>query len=570
MRYKAFVAMFAIVGLIWAILNTLMPYGLKIIIDKAVRFSNDGDNFFEVIQPYILFYLLVWIVLCLDMRLLDWIKLKLFPSMRKDVMTDNFSYLNQHSYNYFQNNFSGSLINKIVDLQGGVVDILTIIDDSYAQILGLIIAALTLLIVHPFFALLLLVWVTTFLSISFYFLKPIRNLSLIFAQARSSLVGKMVDSISNIINIRLFAKNNYENAYIQRSIIDTIQKDRNMLSKIIKMRLLLDLSLILFLGCNLFLLGKMYSQHLVSVGDFSFIISLSMGIFFNLFFLTGQFVNFSEQVGKCNQALSILNEAHEIVDQENAYPLKITEGKIQFKDVSFHYKEGEKLFQNKNIQIHSGEKVGLVGFSGSGKSTFVNLILRLFEIEKGEITIDDQNINQVTQSSLRENIALIPQDVSLFHRSLIDNIRYGQITATDAEVIEASKKAHCDEFICKLQDGYKSLVGERGIKLSGGQRQRIAIARAILKNAPILILDEATSALDSVTEKYIQDALHYLMQGKTTIVIAHRLSTLSEMDRILVFDNGTIIEDGTHEQLIKLSGHYAKLWHMQAGGFLPE
>jgi len=569
-RYKALVSMFAIVGLIWAITNTLMPYVLKLIIDKAVLLDDVRATFIDAVQPYIFLYLLVWVIVCLDMRLLDWIKLKLFPSLREDVMSDNFAYLNQHSYHYFQNNFSGSLINKIVDLQGGIVDILAIIDDCYAQILGLIIAAIVLLVVHPLFAWILIGWVASFLFIAFYFLKPIKNLSLVFAEARSSLVGKMVDSISNIINIRLFARNQYENKYINQAIADTIQKDRTMLSKIIKMRLFLDVSLIIFLGINLFILGRMYSQHLVTVGDFSFIISLSMNIFFNLFFITGQFVNFSEQVGKCKQALSILNAAHDIVDKKNAFPLKITEGKIKFKEVSFHYKEGAKLFQNKNIEIQPGEKIGLVGFSGSGKSTFVNLILRLFEVEQGEITIDNQNINQVTQSSLRENIALIPQDISLFHRSLMDNIRYGLATATDAEVVDASKKAHCDEFICKLDEGYQSMVGERGIKLSGGQRQRIAIARAILKNARILILDEATSALDSVTEKYIQDALHYLMQGKTTIVVAHRLSTLSEMDRILVFDNGVIIEDGAHEQLIKRKGHYAKLWHMQAGGFLPS
>ncbi|MDP3706277.1 MAG: ABC transporter ATP-binding protein [Legionellaceae bacterium] len=569
-RYKSLVAMFGIVGLVWAITNTLMPYMLKIIIDKAVGLDGVSTTFFHTVQPYVLLYLLVWIVLCLNMRLLDWIKLKLFPSLREDVMSDNFAYLNQHSYHYFQNNFAGSLVNKIVDLQGGVVDILTIIDDCYAQILALIIAAFTLLVVHPLFAFLLLCWVTSFLLIAFCFLKPIKNLSLLFAEARSSLVGKMVDSISNIINIRLFAKNHDENEYMNQSIADTIQKDRNMLSKIITMRLLLDLSLITFLAFNLLLLCKLYGQHMVTVGDFSFIISLSMGIFFNLFFLAGQLVTFSEEVGKCNQALSILNAEHDIVDQENAHPLKITAGKIEFKEVGFHYKEGAKLFQNKSITIHSGEKIGLVGFSGSGKSTFVNLILRLFEVEHGEITIDNQNINQVTQASLRANITLIPQDISLFHRSLMENIRYGRDQATDTEVIEASKKAHCDEFICKLDHGYQSMVGERGIKLSGGQRQRIAIARAILRNARILILDEATSALDSVTEKYIQEALHDLMQGKTTIVVAHRLSTLSEMDRILVFDNGVIIEDGTHNQLIKLNGHYAKLWHMQAGGFLPE
>ena len=211
-----------------------------------------------------------------------------------------------------------------------------------------------------------------------------------------------------------------------------------------------------------------------------------------------------------------------------------------------------------------------MGFSGSGKSTFVNLILRLFEVEVGEITIDGQNINAVTQESLRESVAFIPQDISLFHRTLIENIRYGRSDASDAEVIEAAKKAHCHEFISQLNDGYESMVGERGIKLSGGQRQRIAIARALLKNAPILILDEATSALDSVTEKYIQDALHHLMQGKTTLVIAHRLSTLSAMDRILVLDNGQIIENGTHAELLQHQGHYATMWHMQAGGFLPE
>ena len=213
--------------------------------------------------------------------------------------------------------------------------------------------------------------------------------------------------------------------------------------------------------------------------------------------------------------------------------------------------------------------MGLVGFSGSGKSTFVNLILRLFDIESGQILIDGQDIQEITQESLREHIGLIPQDISLFHRTLLENISYGAPKASKAEVIEASKKAHCHEFITQLQDGYQSLVGERGIKLSGGQRQRIAIARALLKNAPILILDEATSALDSVTESYIQEALHLLMQGKTTLVIAHRLSTLSAMDRILVFNKGRIIEDGTHIQLLRQNGHYTRMWQMQAGGFMP-
>ena len=550
--YKGYLAIFAFVALFWAITNTLQPYILKIIIDKVAGFQGDKVSAFAAIQPYIFLYIVLWVILCLDMRLLDWAKLKLFPSLRQDAMSKMFAYLNQHSHQYFQNNFAGSLINKVVDMQGGIVDILTILDDVYAQVLGLTIAIVTLLLIHPIFAFILVAWVVVFLAITFLFLKSIQNLSHVFAEARSSLVGKMVDSISNIVNIRLFAKHRYENSYVGESIAYTVQQDRNMLAKIIHMRIWWDVSIVALLGINLWMLGKMYSQNLVTVGDFR------------------QFVSFSEQVGKCRQALTIINAAHDIVDIKDAKPLVVTQGEIQFKDVSFHYGDGAKLFQNKNILIHAGEKVGLVGFSGSGKSTFVNLILRLFEVESGSITIDHQNINDVLQESLRENIALIPQDISLFHRTRLENIRYGCSNTSDEDVIDASKKAHCHEFISQLNEGYQSMVGERGIKLSGGQRQRIAIARAILKNAPILILDEATSALDSVTEKYIQDALHHLMRGKTTIVIAHRLSTLSEMDRILVFDNGQIIEDGTHEELIKLNGHYAKMWHMQAGGFLPE
>jgi len=568
--YKGYLAIFAFVALFWAITNTLQPYILKIIIDKVAGFQGDRVAAFSLIQPYIVLYIFLWVVLCVNMRLLDWAKLKLFPSLRQDAMAKMFAYLNQHSHYYFQNNFAGSLINKISDMQGGIVDIITILDDVYAQVLGLTIAIVTLLLIHPIFAFILVGWVIVFLSITFLFLKSIQNLSHVFAEARSSLVGKMVDSISNIVNIRLFAKHQYENNYVGNSIADTVQKDRNMLAKIIHMRIWWDISIIALLGVNLWMLGTMYSQNLVTVGDFSFIISLSISILWNLWFIAGQFVSFSEQIGKCRQALSIINSPHDIVDIKDAKPLVVTQGEIQFKEVSFHYNDGGRLFQNKNILIHAGEKVGLVGFSGSGKSTFVNLILRLFEVESGQIIIDHQNINEVAQESLRENIALIPQDISLFHRTLIENIRYGSSAASDEEVIEASKKAHCHEFISQLNEGYQSMVGERGIKLSGGQRQRIAIARAILKNAPILILDEATSALDSVTEKYIQDALHHLMRDKTTIVIAHRLSTLSEMDRILVFDNGQIIEDDTHAELIKQNKHYAKMWHMQAGGFLPE
>lgn len=561
---------FMAVGLIWAFLNTLTPYVLKLLIDTAVNFKGPIREVFQALKPYIIFYPFTWLLLCINMRFLDFIKIKTFPSLREDILSSQFSYLIQHEYKYFQNHFSGNLANKIVDLQGGIVNILTIIDDCYAQTVALIIALLILLIVHPIFALILIVWVILFLAITFYFLKPIQELSLVFAEARSSLMGKMVDGASNIINIRLFARNTYENTIMKQSIGDCVQKDRNMLQKIMYMRMVGDISILIFLTANLWTLGVLYAKGQVTLGDFSFIITLSISILWNLWFLTGQFVNFSEEVGRCQQALRIIEEPLGIQDISHAKPLQVNHAKIEFKNVCFHFNEGKSLFQNKSVIIPAGQKVGLVGFSGSGKSTFVNLILRLFELESGQILIDSQDIKTVTQASLREQISFIPQDTSLFHRSIMDNIRYGNVHASDEDVIQAALLAHADEFIQDLPEGYQSLVGERGVKLSGGQRQRIAIARAILKNAPILILDEATSALDSKTEQYIQESLNFLMKTKTTIVIAHRLSTLTQMDRILVFDKGRIVEDGSHIELLNQESLYKHLWETQVSGFIGD
>ncbi|VEB38923.1 ABC transporter ATP-binding protein [Legionella cherrii] len=554
----------------WGINNALSPYVLKLIIDKVAAFSGNKSALFDAIKPYIIVYITLWVLIAMDMRFSDWLRLKLFPYLRYDLVNNMFAYLNQHSHRYFQNNFAGSLSNKISDMTAGTISIFTTIDDAAAQIVGIIIAIISMLLVQPIFALILFVWAITFLGVAIVYFKPVQDLSNIFATSKTTLVGKIVDSISNITNLRLFSRADFENQVIRNATQDTTDKDQTMQWTILKMRIYWDVSIIVLIAANLSMLVVMYSKGQVSIGDFSFVISLSLSIFYNLWYLASQFVHFAEELGKCRQALTLISEPHEITDQPDAQPLTVSQGRIEFQNVSFHYDEGAHLFKNKSVVIEPGQKIGLVGLSGSGKSTFVNLILRLFDVESGKILIDGQNIREVTQESLRENIAMIPQDVTLFHRTLIENIRYGRIDATDAEVVAASKKAHCHEFISKLPEQYDALVGERGIKLSGGQRQRIAIARAMLKNAPILILDEATSALDSLTEKLIQDGLHVLMQNRTTIVIAHRLSTLSEMDRILVFEKGRIIEDGSHEELLKIPSHYSRMWKMQAGGFLPD
>ncbi|WP_395461716.1 ABC transporter ATP-binding protein [Wolbachia endosymbiont (group A) of Therophilus tumidulus] len=326
----------------------------------------------------------------------------------------------------------------------------------------------------------------------------------------------------------------------------------------------------IMMAFSAYFLVYLYGKNLVTIGDFALILGLSMETGHMMWFTMSEVDEFNKAAGRCKQSLSSLMIPLEILDKSNASVLKCDRGQITFNNVKFHYNGTEPLFQNKSIKIKAGQKVGLVGYSGGGKSTFVNLILRIYDVTDGTISIDGQDIRNVTQDSLHKNIGMIPQDPSLFHRTLMENIRYGKTDASDDEVIEAAKKAHAHEFISKLPQGYDSLVGERGIKLSGGQRQRIAIARAILKNAPILILDEATSQLDSVTESNIQESLWELMQDKTTIVIAHRLSTLLHMDRILVFDQGKIVEDGTHQELLDKNGMYKTLWDAQVGGFLPD
>jgi len=308
----------------------------------------------------------------------------------------------------------------------------------------------------------------------------------------------------------------------------------------------------------------------IGVGDFTMSIGLALLIISDARNLTRRFLEFFEYVGNVANGVDTIVRPHDIVDTADAKPLNITQGRIEFRNVKFGYDPAQPVFDGLNVTIESGQRVGLVGFSGSGKSTFVGLMLRNFEPQGGQILIDGADIAGVTQDSLHEQVSLIPQDPSLFHRSLKENIGYGKLGASDADIAEAARMAHADDFIQAMNEGYDSLVGERGVKLSGGQRQRIAIARVMLKDAPVLILDEATSSLDSVTEKTIQENLDRAMGKKTVIAIAHRLSTIAHLDRILVFDNGRIVEDGSHEQLLARQGFYHRLWSMQAGGFLPE
>ena len=338
------------------------------------------------------------------------------------------------------------------------------------------------------------------------------------AGAVSNLSGKIVDVFSNMQNVRLFSRTRFESDYLKTFQEDEINKAKKAMWLVEMMRMGLGLNGIFLIASMLILLLYGWSHHWVTIGDFTQVSMQSFWLLGWVWYISFQLTIFIREMGTIGNSLSLIRKEHDLVDKPNAYPIYIQQGNIVLERVSFAYRKNNPIFTALNLAIPAGQKVGLVGFSGSGKSTFVNLLLRFYDVDSGRILIDDQNIADVTQDSLREQIAMIPQDPALFHRSLMENIRYGRLDATDEEVIAASKSAHCHEFIEKLDDGYHTLVGERGVRLSGGQRQRIAIARAILKNAPIIILDEATSALDSVTEKLIQQSLHALMRGRTTLV----------------------------------------------------
>ncbi|GFR20292.1 uncharacterized ABC transporter ATP-binding protein HI_1051 [Trichonephila clavata] len=557
-------------GLVWAIDISFNPYLIKVIIDRVS--TSDADNLFRNIATPAIFYVLILLLLeCLQRLYGYFFEIKMVPNLRKNIAESSLVRLLNQDNSYYQNNFSGSLANKVNDLTNYIPDIVQIVADRvFARALALGIGIYFLWQVNINFALLMLTWSALFVLSSLLLAGKITHLADAWSELGSSITGKMVDVFSNIISVRLFASKYQEKLSLQSTYSQAVKAEQKLQWLYIWIFTFYGLLFWIMQVLNLYFLVKGREQGLITIGDFAFVMTINTSVAGFLWTIATYFSQFSKSWGRITQALRTITSIPETQDQPNAADLVIKKGEITFDKVKFHYKDIEPLFENKSIIIKSGQKVGLVGYSGGGKSTFVNLILRLYDVTDGAILIDDQDICNVTQDSLRAKIAMIPQDPSLFHRTLMENIRYGKADASDDEVVEAAKRAHAHEFISKLPQGYESLVGERGVKLSGGQRQRIAIARAILKDAPILILDEATSQLDSVTESDIQKSLWGLMQGKTTIVIAHRLSTLLHMDRILVFDQGKIIEDGTHQALLDKSGMYKILWDAQVGGFLPD
>ena len=501
-------------------------------------------------------------------------QLGLMPALTFSVRWQSYRYVLRQSLAFFQNDFAGRIAQKVLqtgpalrDTVGGLIDGIWTLFIYLGGTLWLFIGIDTWLTV-PIAA-----WTAAYVLVIVYLVPPVRLRSAAVAEANSGLSGRIVDSYSNIQSVKLFAHAEREDAFAYEGFRNHLDAYRRFALTVANLQVTLTVinSLLIFAvgGLSLWL----WSSGTITVGA----IALAVSLVIRLNQMSGMIIrtvtSLFESVGTVQNGMNTISRPYAIVDPPDARPLAVTRGEIRFEDVSFHYGRPSGLIDHLTLTVAPGEKVGVVGRSGAGKSTLVNLLLRFYDLQGGRIVIDGQDIAHVTQESLRAAVGVVTQDTSLLHRSIRDNIRYGRPGASQAEIEDAAARAEADGFIRDLHDfngrtGYDSHVGERGVKLSGGQRQRVAIARLILKDAPILVLDEATSALDSEVEATIQDQLYGLMSGRTVIAIAHRLSTIAVLDRLVVMDKGRIVETGTHQELLQQDGLYASLWRRQSGGFL--
>jgi ATP-binding cassette subfamily B multidrug efflux pump len=480
----------------------------------------------------------------------------------------------RQSWAFFQNDFAGRISNRVMQTGPAVRSTLTASVTALWYILAYGATAIGMTAsADPWLATPLLFWFAGYMALLAFFVPRMRDRSKVDSEARSALTGRIVDSYTNILTVKLFARASDEDRYIRDAI------DHHTGLFLAAQRLMTAFGTLLHVLNALLIAGAaalallLWRHGAVEVGAIAMVLPLTLQLTNMSRQIAMQITEIFEDIGVVQEGMITIAQPLRLTDSAGAQPLVVREGRIAFEDVRFGYGRETGVLEGFSLVVRPGEKIGLVGRSGAGKSTVVNLLLRFFDLEGDRILIDGKDIAGVTQESLRAQISVVTQDTSLLHRSIRENIRYGRPDASEADVIEAARLAHADEFVPQLNDwrgnyGYDAHVGERGVKLSSGQRQRIAIARVILRNAPILVLDEATSALDSEIEAAIQSSLDTLMAGKTVIAIAHRLSTIARMDRLVVLDRGCIAEQGTHEALLRIDGHYAALWRRQSGGFL--
>jgi ATP-binding cassette subfamily B multidrug efflux pump len=480
----------------------------------------------------------------------------------------------RQSWAFFQNDFAGRISNRVMQTGSALRESLVA---SVTAIWYVIVYGTTATIMTAaadwWLAIPIVFWFAGYIGLLAFFVPRMRDRSKVTSEARSALMGRIVDSYTNIVTLKLFARPREEDAYVRDAVefhTGRFLFQQRLITQFGTLLALLNAALVAGAGA---IALALWLNGAVEVGAIAMVLPLTSQLTSMSRWVAFSVTEIFEEIGIVQEGMMTIAQPLQLTDQAGAKPLVVTAGRIDFVDVRFGYGRETGVLDGFTLTVHPGEKIGLVGRSGAGKSTVINLLLRFFDLEDGRILIDGQDIARATQETLRAQISVVTQDTSLLHRSIRDNIRYGRPAAREDQVIEAAKLAHAHDFILELEDwkgrrGYEAHVGERGVKLSGGQRQRVAIARVILKDAPILVLDEATSALDSEVEAAIQTSLGTLMAGKTVIAIAHRLSTIAQMDRLIVLDRGRIVEHGTHDQLLRLGGHYAALWRRQSGGFI--
>jgi ATP-binding cassette, subfamily B, bacterial len=553
-------------------LDLVVPYFYKLFFDNLTL--EVGIDFIVDKNIQILYWILgVYFAQWVFWRIANFSLAHFEARVKADLANECFDYMHGHSYRFFTNHFVGSLIKKVGRFN---LAFEVFADKFYYDFLSIFIKTIVIFVVlfwlHPVIGIAMLIWTVLFTGFNYWFSIFKLKYDIQRAQMDTRVSGALADSLTNNANVKYFAAATFESSKFAKVTHEWFLKNRfawnlSQIAESIQVLLMFALEFFVFYFAML-----LWKDGILTIGDFVWIQAYIFKLFMKLWDFGRIIRDVYENMANAEEMVEILSQRHEIRDAKGAKPLVATRGKVEFKKVCFWYStKATEVIHGMNFKIKPGEKVALVGPSGGGKSTITKLLMRLFDVKKGAVLIDGQDVKKTTQTSVRAAIAFVPQDPIMFHRTVMENIRYGRRDASDDEVFFSAKLANCHQFISKFPKGYKTYVGERGIKLSGGERQRVAIARAILANAPILVLDEATSSLDSESEALIQEALENLMKNKTTVVIAHRLSTIMKMDRILVLQDGKIVEEGAHADLVSQeSGLYKRLWDLQVGGYVAD
>lgn len=555
-KYKLKLFLLMLMPALWSISESLAPYFIKLIIDHLTiqeGYRSYKTGFFA--------FLSIIIFMETSMRVGSWIGMQTWPLIRADIRNFIWNHLMKQSHLFFQENLVGDIASKISNIAHSFERGLSaLLYGFYSVSISFLVSCFLIWLILPSFSLLFFLWYLAMLGITLIFLRKSLFYSSLHAQSENLLMGNILDVFRHISLVKMFLRQNDETLRLQKFQNEEIESSQRADRYIFYADILRGIISTILLAAMMIALMMGWESRSLSLGDVTFISIVTLTMRRDIWWSSLQILTACREFGATIDGLKLLQTHQEIVDHPQAKPFKINKGNIEFKNVSFEYPSSRKILSSLNVQIPGGKTTAIVGFSGVGKTTFIHLILRLLQPSSGDILIDKKNIKGITHESLLQNISIIPQEPGLFHRTLLENIRYAKPNATEEEIFKAATIAHCHKFILTLDKGYETIVGEQGLKLSAGQRQRIAIARALLKETPIVILDEATSALDAFTEAEVQKDLQEFLKGRTTIIITHKLKTLVNADHILVFDKGKIIEQGIHEELIEGNGFYKKFW----------